>query len=45
MTTPVSVIAGKTLMANKGMTSKEAGRYDPVRGRRCKCIVWFVGLG
>jgi hypothetical protein len=30
---PVSVNAGKTPMATKGMTSKEAGRYDPVRGK------------
>jgi hypothetical protein len=37
VTMPVSMvidymITGKTPMATKGMTSKEAGRYDPVRG-------------
>jgi hypothetical protein len=32
VTMPVSVNAGKTPMATKGMTSKEAGRYDPMRG-------------
>jgi hypothetical protein len=32
VTMPVSMIAGKTPMATKGMTSNEAGRYDPMRG-------------